>query len=72
MKNETGKPLKNTQIFFLIISRIGKITNNRERYRNSFRPTTVNEMSDALTFCSENQNIRVVVLTGAEDKAFCS
>jgi len=61
-----------TDIFFEYFDGIGKITINRERYRNAFRPTTVNEMSDALTLCSENQDIRVVVLTGAGDKAFCS
>ncbi|MFW5755334.1 MAG: 1,4-dihydroxy-2-naphthoyl-CoA synthase [Tangfeifania sp.] len=59
-------------IFFDYFDGIGKITINRERYRNAFRPTTVNEMSDALNICREDQRINVVVLTGAGNKAFCS
>src|SRR5690554_4501089 len=59
-------------IFFDYFDGIGKITINRERYRNAFRPTTVNEISNALQICREDQRINVVVLTGAGDKAFCS
>ena len=59
-------------IFFDFFDGIGKITINRERYRNAFRPTTVNEMSDALRICREDQRINVVVLTGAGDTAFCA
>ena len=51
---------------------IARITINRPRYRNAFTPTTTTEMSDALRICREDQNTRVVVLTGAGDKAFCS
>ena len=59
-------------IFFDYFEGIGKITINRERYRNAFRPNTVNEMSDALRICREDQRINVVVLTGAGEKAFCA
>ncbi|MDR2147637.1 MAG: 1,4-dihydroxy-2-naphthoyl-CoA synthase [Tannerella sp.] len=51
---------------------IGRITINRPRYRNAFRPETTMEMSDALRICRENTDIYVVILTGAGDKAFCS
>ena len=51
---------------------IARITINRPRYRNAFTPTTTGEMSDALRICREDQQISVVVLTGAGDKAFCS
>lgn len=51
---------------------IGKITINRERYRNAFTPHTVKELIDAFSICREDGRIRVVVLTGAGDKAFCS
>src|SRR5690606_41212803 len=67
------EPIKHYEdIFFDYFDGIGKITINRERYRNAFRPTTVNEMSDALNICREDQRINVIVLTGAGDKAFCS
>lgn len=60
------------EIFFDYFEGIGRITINRPRYRNAFTPTTSMEMSDALRICRESQDIYVVVLTGAGDKAFCS
>lgn len=59
-------------ILFDFYGGIGRITINRPQVRNAFRPTTVNEMIDAFNYCRECQKIRVVVLTGAGDKAFCS
>lgn len=59
-------------ILFDFYKGIAKITINRPRYRNAFTPTTVSEISNALLICRENPDIRVVVLTGAGDKAFCS
>jgi len=50
-------------IFFDYFDGIGKITINRERYRNAFRPTTVNEISDALKICREDQKHSVPVAT---------
>jgi len=51
---------------------IARITINRPRYRNAFTPLTTQELSEAFTWCREAQQIRVVLLTGAGDKAFCS
>lgn len=59
-------------IIFDYYEGIGRITINRPRYHNAFRPTTSMEISDALRICRECQDIYVVVLTGAGDKAFCS
>jgi len=59
-------------ILFEFWQGIAKITINRPRYRNAFRPTTTLEMSDAMRICREDQAISVVVFTGAGDKAFCS
>lgn len=59
-------------IFFDFYNGIGKITINRERYRNAFRPTTVSEISEALSICREDSRINIIVLTGAGDKAFCA
>lgn len=65
--------IKNYQeILFDEYKGIARITINRPRYRNAFTPLTVAEMSDALRYCREAQDICVVVLTGAGDKAFCS
>ena len=60
------------EILFDEYNGIARITINRPRYRNAFTPLTVAEMSDAFRYCREAQEIGVVVLTGAGDKAFCS
>ena len=72
-KKRNWKQIKEYEdILFEFWQGIAKITINRPRYRNAFRPTTTMEMSDALRLCKENQAINVVVFTGAGDKAFCS
>lgn len=60
------------EILFEFFEGIAKITINRPRFRNAFTPTTTAEMSDALRICRENQDVSVVVITGAGDVAFCS
>ena len=60
------------EILFESYNHIAKITINRERYRNAFTPLTTWEMSQAFTYCRECQDIRVVILTGSGDKAFCA
>ena len=61
-----------TDILFQQFEGIAKITINRPEVYNAFRPLTNREMLDAMSICRERQDIRVVVLTGAGDKAFCS
>lgn len=51
---------------------IAKITINRPRVYNAFRPKTNSEMLDAMNMCREDASIGVIILTGAGDKAFCS
>ena len=60
------------EILFEEYNHIAKITITRPRYRNAFTPLTVWEMSQAFAYCREALNIRVVLLTGAGDKAFCA
>lgn len=60
------------EIFFDFFDGIARITINRPRYHNAFTPDTVREMIDAMHICRENNDIGVVVFTGAGDKAFCS
>ena len=67
------KTLKTYQeIRFDYFEGIAKITINRPRYRNAFTPLTVEEMSEALNYCKNHAEVRIVVLTGEGDKAFCS
>ena len=51
---------------------IAKITINRPKVRNAFRPLTVREMQQALEDAREDSGIGVIILTGAGEKAFCS
>lgn len=60
------------EILFEEYNHIAKITINRERYRNAFTPLTTWEMSQAFNYCRDCLDIRVVLLTGTGDKAFCS
>ena len=66
METRKWKTIKEYQdILFDFYNGIAKITINRPRYRNAFTPTTTSEISDALYYCRECQDINVVVLTGA-------
>jgi len=75
METRNWKPIegfKFEEILFEEYNHIAKVTINRPRYRNAFTPRTVWEMSQAFNYCREALDIRVVLLTGAGDKAFCS
>lgn len=75
MTQREWKPIEGfnfQEIKFEVYNRIAKITINRERYRNAFTPLTTWEMSQAFAYCRECSGIRVVLLTGAGDKAFCA
>ncbi len=59
-------------ILFEFHEGIAKITINRPKVYNAFRPETNMEMLDAVNICRERNDVGVVVLTGTGDKAFCS
>lgn len=59
-------------ILFEFYKGIAKITINRPEVYNAFRPQTNREILQALDYCRDTPKVRVVVLTGAGDKAFCS
>ena len=61
-----------TDILFDFYNGIARITINRPEVYNAFRPQTKAEMLDAMDYCRRTPKVRVVVLTGAGDKAFCS
>lgn len=69
----TWTPIKQyTDIRFELFEGIAKITIDRPEVYNAFRPETTMEMLDAMDICREMNEVGVVVLTGAGDKAFCS
>jgi len=51
---------------------IAKITINRPEVRNAFRPRTVTEMIRAFDDVRDDEQVGVVILTGAGPDAFCS
>ena len=51
---------------------IAKITINRPKVRNAFRPKTVLELKEAFELAREDASVGVVILTGAGNEAFCS
>ena len=61
-----------SDILFDFFEGIAKITINRLEVYNAFRPQTNAQILDALEYCRDTPAVRVVVLTGAGDKAFCS
>lgn len=51
---------------------VARLTINRPEVHNAFTPQTVQELRDALQHARDDQEVGVVVLTGAGEKAFCS
>ena len=51
---------------------IARITINRPKVRNAFRPETVREMQAAFADARDDPDIGVVILTGQGREAFCS
>src|ERR1700737_3465949 len=51
---------------------IAKITINRPKVRNAFRPLTVTEMKQAFDMARDDADIGVIILTGEGPEAFCS
>jgi naphthoate synthase len=51
---------------------IAKITINRPEVRNAFRPQTILDLQAAFLRAHQDENVGVIILTGAGDKAFCS
>lgn len=59
-------------ILFSFHAGVAKITINRPRVHNAFRPRTVKEMIEAMNICRERADVFVVIFTGAGNRAFCS
>ena len=73
MSTRNWTPIKEySDILFDFFEGIARITINRPEVYNAFRPQTNAQMLDALGWCRDHSEVRVVVLTGAGDNAFCS
>jgi naphthoate synthase len=67
-----NKAIGYTDIKYHKYEGMAKITINRPQVRNAFRPLTVVEMMKALDDARNDDQIGVIILTGAGEKAFCS
>src|SRR5215472_11271748 len=61
-----------TDILYKEDKGVATITINRPRVLNAFRAETVEEMLEAMRDAEDDEEIGVVVLAGAGDRAFCS
>ena len=61
-----------SDILFEHYNGVAKITINRPKVYNAFRPETNTQMLDAIEICRERDDIDIVLFTGTGDKAFCS
>lgn len=61
-----------SDILFESFNGIARITINRPEVYNAFRPETNRQMLEAVAYCRDEPSVRVLVITGAGDKAFCS
>ena len=51
---------------------MAKITINRPEVRNAFRPQTLFELSNAFNLARDDDQIGIIIFTGAGSEAFCS
>ena len=57
---------------FEVDGHVALVTLNRPEARNSFNPEALVQLYDAFHEVEINDNIRVAVITGSGDKAFCA
>ena len=63
---------KFTDVIYQVADGMAKITINRPEVRNAFRPQTLFELEEAFNLARENDQVGVIIFTGAGSEAFCS
>lgn len=61
-----------TDIRYQIGDGMAKITINRPKLHNAFRPQTIIELIEAFSLARDNEDVGVIILTGEGTQAFCS
>ena len=59
-------------ILYEVLENVATITLNRPQVYNALSPTLIQEITKAIQAAEADNNVRVVVMTGIGDKAFCS
>jgi enoyl-CoA hydratase/carnithine racemase len=60
------------EVRYSVTARVARITINRPERRNALTWTAIAQLGERLTEARDDASVRVVVLTGAGDKAFCA
>ena len=63
---------KFTDVIYQVADGMAKITINRPEFRNAFRPQTLFELEEAFNLARDNDQVGVIIFTGAGSEAFCS
>lgn len=61
-----------TDVIYEVAEGMAKITINRPQMRNAFRPQTIIELQQAFLLARDEEEVGVIILTGAGTEAFCS
>jgi naphthoate synthase len=61
-----------TDVIYEVAEGMAKITINRPQVRNAFRPQTISELQNAFSLARDDEEVGVIILTGAGTEAFCS
>jgi len=61
-----------TDITYEVAEGMAKITINRPEVRNAFRPQTLFDLARAFGLARDNDQVGVIIFTGAGSEAFCS
>ena len=61
-----------TDVIYEVADGMAKITINRPSLRNAFRPQTIIELQSAFSLARDDEEVGVIILTGAGNEAFCS
>jgi E-phenylitaconyl-CoA hydratase len=59
-------------VLYDVSERIATVTLNRPEALNSLDPESLAELNDAFQKANADENVRVVILTGAGERAFCT
>ena len=59
-------------VIYQVADGMAKITINRPEVRNAFRPQTLFELEEAFNLARDNDQVGVIIFTGAGSEAFCS
>ncbi len=57
---------------FTVADGVGTLVINRPEARNAFTMSMIRDWEEILRHCRTDDDVRVVVLTGAGDRAFCA